>query len=459
MKLILSLFLILTIGSSCNSSIKKDEIKTNIYSITFGELEDRNIRVEANIFVQDGKLNMMSRPARFIPDIESWWDIIKIDNIKDEEGQLLKITNISGNSAKLNQNVNGNIKIMYTIDISYIDKNYPNLNTAIGKSFNEGLFIVGKPLFIFGDWKLKTKVKIHQPKAVKITVPWTKIDDKIYAAENLRELILSNVIISNDALRVTDMTIGKLSYSLATFELDKKSTALINQIAKDISKYYVETFPLKQKIRYVQLVYGVSGANGGGEAYPYSSASAISKNNLESSFLWRITVFHELFHMWNSHMLKGVSGSSDMEWFQEGFTDYITELTLSKTKHIDSSYLSNFQKNSLAPLIKTFENNIEKVNIKNSGIDKGKNYIIVYRGGWLIANWLELRLKQETNNIWDIERLFQHLFAKYPINGQNTLSFEAFLAEIETIDRQTAKDLEAILTKNDWLAINTILKK
>lgn len=443
---------------SCQPQTTFNNGKTNEYHFKFGGIEDRLITVEAIIPVNGDQLNMISRPQRFIPDINSWWDIITIEEIEDEQGNSIKIIDISNDKAKLNQRIEGSLKIKYTIDISYIDKNYPNLNTAIGKSFKEGVFIVGKPLFIFGDWELPVKVQISKPDGVKITVPW-ETKDSVYSDINLRNLMLSNIIISTDTIGVVDFSIDKFSYSLATFALEDKSIDLVKQTAKDISNYYVKTFPFNHDIRYVQLVYGVSGVNGGGEAYPNSSASAISKNNMKNSFLWKITVFHELFHMWNSHMLNGVAGSADMEWFQEGFTDYMTELALLKTGHIDAPTLSDFQNQSLKLLKRRLENNTENITIKNSGSDKGKNYVIVYRGGWLIANWLDKRLKEMTNDKWDIERLFQQLFIKYPPNGEFILNVDNLLKDISIINEGISQDLKSILNSTNWSTINNYINQ
>ena len=449
MKTNLLLFFLALNFFACQSQSILKENMVNKYSLKFGSLNDRSITVEASIYVEGDEIEMMSRPIRFIPDINSWWDIITVEKLEDIKGNVIKILKTSGNKAILDRRITGILKINYTVDISYVDRNYPNLNTAIGKSFKEGLFIVGKPLFIFGNWKLNTIVKIEKPQGVKITVPWKKGRNN-YKAVSLRELILSNVIVSTNSIGVVDFSVGKLSYSLATFGLDKESVAMVKQIANDISKYYVNTFPLNKEIRYVQLVYGVPGRNGGGEAYPNSSASAISSNNMKTSFFWKITVFHELFHMWNSHMIKGVAGNETMEWFQEGFTDYMTEMALLKNNHIDAQILAKYQKNSLKPLQQRFENNPNKITIKNSGSNKGQNYVIVYRGGWFIANWLEKRFEKLSNKTWSIQRLFQHILEKFPLNGQQDLTVEAFLDVIAEIDKKTSQDLKIILNTIDW---------
>lgn len=457
--LLLFIAIFFTCTSSNKAQISNNEDRVNKYQLEFGSLESRKISVLANIYVEGDELRMVSRPQRFIPDINSWWDIIKVESIEDKKGNIVNITDISGNVAKLNREVKGKLKIVYTLNISYVDREYPNLNTAIGKSFDSGLFIVGKPLFIFGDSELKTIVQISKPKEVKITVPWLKMEKNTHSSENLRAFILCNVIISNNTIGVTDFSTGKLSYSLATFDLDKNSADLIKKIAKDVSNYYVSTFPIENDIRYVQLVYGVPGFRNGGEAYANSSASAISKKGIETSIFWKLTIYHELFHMWNPLMLNGVNELTNMEWFKEGFTDYITEFALHKTGHLNTIELSNLESNNLNSIKRAFNNNSEKTSIKNSGKNKGKNQTFVYNGGWLVAKWLDEKLKKETNKVWSMERLLQFFFNKYPPSGSNVLSFDAFIKDVSTIDKQVAKDLEMILNSDNWQNTNSVLLK
>ena len=457
MKLVISTVLIILSFLSCSSQVDSNDTKTNEYQMKFGDFKSRKVSIKANIYVDGQQLKMVSRPARFITDIDSWWDIIKVDKIEDAHGKSIQIKSISGDAAVLNRKVQGKIKVFYTLDFSYIDRDYPNFNTAIGKSFNEGFFIVGKPLFIFGDFNLKTTIRIDKPKESKFTVPWSKKVNNMYTSQNLREMALSNVIISNHAMEVADFSVDGLSYSLATFNMDKKSVNLIKKIAEDISKYYVNAFPVNQEVRYVQLIYGVPGTNGGGEAYPFSSTSAISKNNLEGSFSWRITVFHELFHMWNSHQLNGVSESSNMEWFKEGLTDYMTEKALAKTNHVDPLFLRSFEANNLNALKRVFKNTSKKVSIKSAGSNKGENYLVVYRGGWLISKWLDNQLKKKTNNKWTIEKLFQYLLSEYPQSGENKLTFDVFIQVIDQIDSNISSELKSLLNNTNESEINNAI--
>jgi predicted metalloprotease with PDZ domain len=65
----------------------------------------------------------------------------------------------------------------------------------------------------------------------------------------------------------------------------------------------------------------------GGEAYRQSFAYSHENPSAENRRVWANTVAHELFHYWNGSRLRGQDYSST-QWFQEGFTEYVANLTL-----------------------------------------------------------------------------------------------------------------------------------
>lgn len=440
----------------------QDGKEINSYHITFNGLKSRSISVVAQIPVNESEFYILPHDKRFLPDIESWWDVITIKSMSDDSKEPLEIiefikTNeFNITKAKLSREVVGTLELNYTIDISYIDKNYPNLNTAIGKSFGMDYFLVAKPLFIFSNFRSETKVTISNPAGLKITLPWKKKGES-YIANSLREFAYSNIIITAGLVNTTDIVVGNLSYSIASFFNKKESAKLIKEIAIDISNYYVDLFPLNKPVRYVQLVYGVPGQGSGGEAYPYSSASAFSEESMNTSIFWKITVFHELFHMWNSHRLNGVTENRKMEWLTEGFTEFMTEMALHKNGHLSENQLVTLRESRLSRLKNTMIRKNDKVSILNSGENKGPNYNIVYEGGWLIANWLNNEFKQKTINQWNFERFLAHLFDKYPEDGNLKLTVEAFLSEVGEINKETEKKLIILLNTADWESVKEFI--
>lgn len=454
------LFLLGCSSQEGNAAVEVEEL--NYYALTFQDINSRTISVSAKIPVNGSDLYVLPHDKRFFPDIESWWDIIRIEELSDDSKDPLEIVdfvetdNYNMTKAVLNREVSGMLQLSYSLDISYIDKNYPNLNTAIGKSFEDGYFIVGKPLFIFSEYRIKTKVEINNPFDLKIMIPWEKLEDD-YNANSLREFAYSNIILTSEPINTADISIGNLSYSIATFSMKMESTELIKKMATDISNYYFKLFPLNKPVRYVQLIYGVAGQNSGGEAYPYSSSSAISEESMNTSTSWRITVFHELFHMWNSHRLKGVTINRNMEWVTEGFTEFMTEMALYENGHLSEKQLAILRESRLLRLKNSFSRKNGTVSILTSGENKGPNYFIVYEGGWFIANWLNNEFTQKTGNKWDFKRFLAHLFIKYPEDGDIELTLEAFLSEVGAIDEETERNLRIILNSTEWTSLKDFI--
>ena len=427
--------------------------EVNEYQLVFGGLGDRTVQVTADLAISGNILVMNEVPSRFLPGVNSWWEMVTVDRIVSADGEQIRVVSYDGDRARLDRRVGGRVEITYTVDFSFIDRKLPNSNTAVGRSFDDGLFIVGKPLFVYAKPRLKALVRVSQPDGLQITVPWDREGD-FYVGESIFDLTLANVVFSKQGTGAEDIEVGRLSYGLAAFDLTEESKAIIRQVAGDVADYFVTTFPLKQDARYVQLVYGVPGPNTGGEAYASSSASSMVEAQIQSS-VWRSTLAHELFHRWNSHNIKGVTRSSDLEWLKEGFTVFMAERALLSTGHMSAQQFDSIQHRHRSRLASTFETSANPPSIVRSGFNKAQNGNIVYLGGWLAASWLDRRLIEETNGEWQLERFFQTLFRDYGEDGA-TMSVQALLDEVAEINEGVAEEFETIIRSNDWQVVDSL---
>jgi hypothetical protein len=446
---LIAIVLILQINPSYSGA---QSAGANEYHVVFGGLDDRSVEVTAKLTVNGDKLGVEYFPGRFFPGVGSWWELITVGEISAEDGLPIEIVGFSGRQATLSRVVNGSVEIDYSVDMSYIDETLPNSNTAIGRSFEDGLFIVARPLFIYGNRQLNTEVHVSKPDELEFTVPW-RGGNGTYSGDNVGEFAASTVALSVEAVGARNISVGRLSYGFLLFDLTEESTAHMMGVAEDVTRYYVDTFPLTRDVKYVQLVYGTA-SNMGGEAFPSSSASAILESTVSGGG-WGRTVFHELFHMWNSHSLNGVSTAQDLEWFKEGFTVYMTELALSRTGHMTPRQLTGLRNSHARNITTAFERNNEGVSILRSGFNKSQNSAFVYRGGWMVADWLDRRLTEKTGGEWSLERFFQMLFRDYGLDG-SVLTLQSLFARVADIDEGIAADFETIITSTDWQTVRSL---
>ena len=69
----------------------QDSKEVNSYHITFNGLNSRSISVKARIQVDESEFYILPHDKRFLPVIESWWDVITIESMSDDSKDPLEI--------------------------------------------------------------------------------------------------------------------------------------------------------------------------------------------------------------------------------------------------------------------------------------------------------------------------------------------------------------------------------
>ncbi len=119
-------------------------------------------------------------------------------------------------------------------------------------------------------------------------------------------------------------------------------------------------------------------------ATPLSAADEIS---------WSHTLGHELQHVWmGAGAIHGVPGG-EIDWFTEGFTDYLTIKLMYRAGLIDNSRLTQ----RIGGILRRFElarRFSPDVSLDAAGQQKLRNWELIYGGGALIALLLDADLSQ-----------------------------------------------------------------
>lgn len=119
-------------------------------------------------------------------------------------------------------------------------------------------------------------------------------------------------------------------------------------------------------------------------AVPLSEADEVS---------WSHTLGHELMHIWND-LGKGPQGNvPELEWVNEGFTDYLTIKLRSRAGQLDTELLEQ----RVANLIRRYRLSAAAspgLGLAGAGADKGANWQLIYGGGALAAMLIDGELSQ-----------------------------------------------------------------
>lgn len=406
----------------------------NDYHLTFDGVDDRQILVVAEIEMAGNTLIVDPDEIWYIPGAESWWQGITIERIEDMDGNALVVGALEGHRLFIEGVNNQRIRIHYTVDISFVDETLPYGNSAAGASFEDGFFTVARPLFISGEGFPGARITIEKSAGLNFDAPW-RLEGEGYSVDKFDHLIRAVVSFGNyQALNHLE---GGLDYRLIVFGMEPEVANVLKQTMMKISEYYLETYPMPSASRYIQVAY--PGPYLAGEAYPKSSVSSVVPEKIAEGG-WKLTLAHELFHTWNPFLIPGTE-TEEMEWFKEGFTNYLTGRALVETGEISAKDWAAQSQKTYAQYIENLKNSPENITIATSGVDKDEYGDLVYHGGAAIAAWLD----QEIINVSEGRKDLKLLMAAFIKTG-TYLDVTSFLAVAADIDPVLAKELETYLT-------------
>ncbi|MEE8371479.1 MAG: hypothetical protein V3R73_04965 [Sphingomonadales bacterium] len=410
----------------------------NQYRLTFKSIEARQIKVEAEVQLSGNSLVVDAGEIWYLPETTSWWDRISVERLEDMAGNPLKLGERQGPRRRIEGPEVGRVRIAYTVDISFIDKHLPYGNSAAGAAFPEGYFTVARPLFVAGETFSGASITVEKPGALQFDAPW-KLKEGVYYAATFKALTRAAVSFGN--YKVLGSPEGNLDYRLIAFGLEPEVRALLNRTMTTVTGYYLEKYPLPNPSRYIQYVYPAHHL--GGEAYAASSVSAVVPAHIGEG-RWKLTMAHELFHVWNPFLIPGAQ-REEMEWFKEGFTNYISETTLLKAGEISRATWEGAARNHHQRYLEALKAAPETITIVSSGADKGKYGRIVYDGGAVIAAWLDRELTRVSSGDIDLTGLLGLLINRAHTE-KKTLDVPSFLAAVSAIDPAVARNLKTYLT-------------
>lgn len=154
-------------------------------------------------------------------------------------------------------------------------------------------------------------------------------------------------------------------------------------------------------------------------AVPLSEADKIS---------WRHTLGHEVMHLWNSLGKKNGENVPELEWVNEGFTDYLTLKMMSQAGLIEPEMVEQRLANMIRRYVLSGKLTPD-VSLRSSGANKGENWHAVYGGGAMVALLLDAELSREDPDAFP--QLLRSMRAK---KGEG-YDYEGFVA---ALDRETA---------------------
>jgi len=381
------------------------------YTVTISEDNIRKPEVEAMLPLLNDTLYMSQ--SDFSPLPNGYATFVNDLNAIDNKGNTVNLLPIGKGVWKVDAPVPCTIKLTYNVSIEHDTVQWA-VSAAFARAYalDHVLFFAGRTIFIAPKDGGAQKIKVHfnLPEGWEVATPYAVSQDDRYSfqAENLDQLWSNGNFIGR--IIKEDINVGDLKVIVAGVASMQKGIDLIkNSLTKIVNSYKSEMGGApKGKL---VIMGSVSSLQQGGETFKNSISLMFSRApDRSDKAQWGYLLAHEVFHLWNGHAIAPAD-QPKVEWFVEGFTEYMSKLTAYRTGFItEAEFLQQ-----LAFCRSDYLHRAGKISLVDAGVEKGVNYGLIYNGGMAAAFALDVEVRTKTNNkkgLIDVMRMMYSKFGK-----------------------------------------------
>ncbi len=407
--------------------------QTNHYTLTISD-DAKTAHVEAKLWLTGDYLSLFS--VQQLPNLENGQaDLIENLQITDAAGKKLKWKNEGVGEFKTSGDQR--VSISYQVKLEHEKYQWEAGIEEVAYHTDEGFMTVGHTLLLASGEKMEGPIEIDVklPAGWQAHTPWQRLGtDNRFAVANRREL-LNNALFFGTAHAET-IQAGGIDLTLVLGKRFQKAKPLFTELLSKQLKSYQQLFGADpQSKRYLVIVN--EGLDDGG-AYSNSFSQLIGEDATEANrVIWGYIMAHELLHFWNGLSLIPVD--SREEWFKEGFTDYLTTITMARNGIDSQDQLMRRLENIPRRYLFAQLGHQQRLSVRAAGEEKQKHRQLIYGGGAVTALALDIELRKASSDKVTLEDLMRSLFTEF---GQPGKRYE--LADIQRhVKTLTGTDLAA----------------
>jgi predicted metalloprotease with PDZ domain len=389
-----------------NEQSAKSDDHASLYEITINEATPLLAHVRAKMHA--AKYIEMNTNCPNYDYPEGWASFVRNLTVTANDSQV-PIDYVSKSRWELDLASPGPVTVEYDVDLSFTTIQWDVGNEQAGYFDGDAVYLVSKALFIHGDVNESFVVRFNLPNSWKISVPWLRIDDSdAYLVPDL-ERLLENSLVYGGYGNGSFMKLGFV-FEFALLGDAGESVDAFREVFDLISAEYMSLFP--DTVPSKLLVSMFYADQDDGESFFNSNAFTLSKKiEPDGAIIWANQMAHELFHYWNSDLIRSAN-YEDRQWFSEGFAEYYSNLTLYRNGIIDDAMFRR-KAEKIAGLYQNFKWRNPNITLKDAGKNKGTNRFAVYNGGWVAALALDTLIIEKSNGERNLDDFMRRMFDKY----------------------------------------------
>ncbi|WP_291843108.1 hypothetical protein [Maricaulis sp.] len=306
----------------------------------------------------------------------------------------------------------------------------------VGDHFDDSYVFAGHAFFLL-DWAMPrcaVDVQFDLPDAWQVTAPWP-VENGVYRIADSWSLGQNLFAMGEDAARTVQ--VGGLNL---TWLMDKRLGAITPQVERVMAilpQHYRDFWGQAPGNAFSVFFMADTMSDGGAFYDSFAMRIAVPLNRADE-INWSHTLAHEVMHLWNQLGRAQGRNVPELEWVNEGFTDYLTIKMASQAGILDEAMTEQ----RLANLIRRF--NLARtlspeVSIAAAGQDKPANWHLIYGGGGLAALFIDAELSRT-----DPDR-FGAVLRDLQANAGDGYTFETFMDRFDGLTDGLASQVY------DWL--------
>ena len=253
-----------------------------------------------------------------------WPTLISALTATDDSGLPVEVIRDKDRGWRLTRKVLGQIRLNYVVDFTiFANAGWPSsLESAVADE--DHVAVSARGLFLTTDKLQAADIRFDLPSRWQVAAPWpaSPIPPAFRASSKL-DLTDNFVVFSIRAFDV--VTTAGFRLQVTTMGHWTKLKPLVRRTLQAIVTREVALMGYQQREAYNVIL--VPMEDTGGEAYRQSFVYAFKDPSEANRGVWANTMAHEIFHYWNYARLQGADYAST-QWFQEGFTEYVANLTV-----------------------------------------------------------------------------------------------------------------------------------
>ncbi len=355
----------------------------NFASYDVAYIGDKQFQIEAEFQNPQTEFGFWYQPTAERPEGQS--ESIHDLTAQDSQGRDIDIAYVGYGEWKTSQDAT---RIRYTLLVDHDEIEWPHGADEVGHPFGDGYYFSGTAFFIAPSKNrppCTVDVQFHGPENWTLTAPWA-VEELHGKANSFGDLQDNGFAIG--PFEAVTQNVGALSItSVFDPRLAKDVRPFVSNVLDDLLPAYADYFNGKPAADYSTFHFGYSSSDGSAFERSFTLQYEWPLNMTERP-MWAHVLGHETMHLWTGVIQRA---DHEIEWFSEGFTDYLTVKHLYREGYLDDEGL----RQQIAGFVSRHQlgkRMSQGVSLRDAGQNKGQNWFLIYGSGALIALILDADL-------------------------------------------------------------------